>query len=153
MWWFIWYIKKNNLITKSGILNGNLLFGNDGKNHIISKEFNNIWKIPENFFSNFNGNEILNSINNIDLNFSLDKIDFGKYNDKKDDIINNLKSTMMRLETFDIKKEKEKIIETIKMKIKEWFTDLLIKAIQSTEFGQYVRNISDKYEEMMNNIL
>ena len=35
-------LKKNNLITKSGMINVKLLFGNDGINHIINKGFKNI---------------------------------------------------------------------------------------------------------------
>ena len=196
-------LKKNHLINKFGIPNGNLIL-NDGKKHNISQVFENIWKKPENFFNKcydnigisdkinnyqshinntihnisdlygeykskgidlinqyndnlknkidmFSDNELLEEIN-YDNNFSIDKIDFGKYSDKKDEIINKLKNTMLKLENFDINKTKDEIIKKIKFKIQESFNDLLIKALNSTEFGGYIQNLSDKYEDIMNKI-
>ena len=60
---------------------------------------------------------------------------------------------MDRLEKFDIKKVKDEIIKKIMTKIKECFNGLLIKVLHSTEFGKHLKNISDQYEEIMNEIL
>ena len=60
---------------------------------------------------------------------------------------------MLKLENFDINKTKDEIIKKIKFKIQESFNDLLIKALNSTEFGGYIQNLSDKYENIMNSII
>ena len=90
---------------------------------------------------------------NYDSGLSINKINFGKYDNEKEKIIKELKNTMDRLEKFDIKKVKDEIIKKIMTKIKECFNGLLIKVLHSTEFGKHLKNISDQYEEIMNEIL
>ena len=91
-------LKKNNLITKSGMINQKLLFGNDGMNHIINKGFKNIWKIPENFFGNNMDNKFNELIESIDFNFSINSINFEEYSNKKEELIKILKSAYRKYE-------------------------------------------------------
>ena len=98
-------------------------------------------------------NNISKSVNfviseqNVDTGISLDQINFGEYESAKKEIISELKKIMTRIEKFDIKKVKDEIIKNIRTRIKDCINDLLIIAPHSTEFGNHVRNISNKFEE------
>ena len=94
-----------------------------------------------------------NSEQNLDASLSLEQINLGDYQNKKDEIINKLRSTMTRIENFDIEKAKEEIIKNIQIRIKDCINDLLIKALHSTQFGKHIRNISNNFEDVMDKIL
>ena len=143
-------LKKSNLITKSGMINQKLLFGNDGMNHIINKEFKNIWKIPENFFGNNMDNKFNELIESIDFNFSINSINFEEYSNKKEELIKILKNAYKKYE--DIINKLKSFIGINKLdfgnfEIKEFET--ITNILPSSNFGNlesYIDILVNKIE-------
>ena len=121
----------------------------DGQMEKIVKCKNNVQNMINNISKGVNFGI---SEQNVDTGISLDQINFGEFESKKDEIIDKLKNTMTRIEKFDIKKVKDEIIKNIRTRIKDCINDLLIRALHSTEFGNHVRNISNKFEEALSDI-
>ena len=157
-------LKQNNFINNMGVINGKKIFG-DKYNQInninlkLVSEFENCVDKFEDITSNIQtnisntanliidegSNLINNAYNNINnLNDSsnqilpLDKINFGKYNNKKEEIVKCLGQMREKIDGFNIEEKCNEIIEKLKAYFINEITDIILEALNVDELKSFL---------------
>ena len=136
---------NNNLISKFGEINGKLLYNNTS--YVPKTKFN--FKIDSNY--NFSNN--IKNITNIN------EINLGKFNSKKDEIINQLKQYQKTIDDINIDEKINNIISELKFCVDNEVMDIIIEALNDVEVLKFLKNniknakeIIDKASDSLQNL-
>lgn len=174
-------LKHNNFINNMGVINGKKIFGdeynqiNDIPLKVIS-EFENcvdyidqsekvIKNITSNIQTNINknttdiieqGSNIINLKNNLENNFNqilpLDNINFGKYNDKKEEIIKCLGKMRTKIDGFKIEEKCEEIIEQLRSRFINEITNFILQALNADGLKSFLGDIQNNYRKALDTV-
>ena len=171
----IFILKQNKIINNMGIIDGKKIFG------INYKEVNNIplqlFSKFENNYDTFekrvkivssevalntigmieeakqNSSDNINNINNnTEQMIEIYKTNFGKYNDKKEEIINSLKHIRQKIDSFKPEEKCKEIINQLKSIFISEITNIFLEALNKTEFKDFIGKIQDNVTEILDDV-
>ena len=176
----IYIIKQNKIISINGIINGKMLFGNNYRevsNNISLKltskfeicnnyiktakgEINNITSNIEQKIEDSNNLFNVGSFSNIDQNNShinegivpVKNINFGKYEAKKEQIIESLKNIKNKLDKFNPSQKCEEIIKLLRNHFINEIINIVLEALHSSNFKDYLVNIQNEFNETLRTV-
>ena len=113
----------------------------DQGRNLINNTCNNINNINNNLNNNLN-----NSFNQI---LPLDNINFGKYNNKKEEIIKCLGKMRTKIDNFNIEEKCDEIIAKLKAYFINEITDVILEALNTDELKSFLGDIQNNYRNAL----